>query len=181
MSLKWLPNAISALRIALVAPILILIFDESFGAALALFVIAAFSDGLDGYLARRNGWFTRLGALLDPVADKLLVAGLFVTLAVTGNIPVWLAVVVLVRDLVIVAGALAYNFIVKPVEGEPTRISKLNTSLQLLFLLFVISRAGYGWPQEITITVLGAAVLVTVVVSGVDYVLSWSRRARAGE
>jgi cardiolipin synthase len=181
MSLKWLPNAISALRIALVAPILILIFNESFGAALVLFVIAAFSDGLDGYLARRNGWFTRLGALLDPVADKLLVAGLFVTLAVTGNIPVWLAAVVLVRDLVIVAGALAYNFIVKPVEGEPTRISKLNTSLQLLFLLFVISRAGYGWPQEITITVLGAAVFVTVVVSGVDYVLSWSRRARAGE
>jgi len=181
MSLKWLPNAISALRIALVAPILILIFNASFGTALALFVIAAFSDGLDGYLARRNGWFTRLGALLDPVADKLLVAGLFVTLAVTGNIPVWLAVVVLVRDLVIVAGALAYNFIVKPVEGEPTRISKLNTSLQLLFLLFVISRAGYGWPQEITITVLGAAVFVTVVVSGVDYVLSWSRRAREGE
>ena len=106
---------------------------------------------------------------------------MFVTLAITGNIPVWLAAVVLVRDLVIVAGALAYNFIVKPVEGEPTRISKLNTSLQLLFLLFVISRAGYGWPQEITITVLGAAVFVTVVVSGVDYVLSWSRRARAGE
>ena len=63
MSLKWLPNAISALRIALVAPILILIFNASFGAALVLFVIAAFSDGLDGYLARRNGWFTRLGAL----------------------------------------------------------------------------------------------------------------------
>jgi cardiolipin synthase len=67
------------------------------------------------------------------------------------------------------------------VQGEPTRISKLNTALQLLFLLFVISRAGFGWPEEITITILGASVLVTVIISGVDYVWSWSRRARRGE
>jgi len=74
-----------------------------------------------------------------------------------------------------------YNFFVRPVQGEPTRVSKLNTSLQLLFLLFVISRAGFDWPEPITLTVLGASVLVTVVISGVDYVWSWSRRARHGE
>ena len=118
--------------------------------------------------------------MLDPVADKLLVAGLFITLAYTGDIPVWLAVVVILRDVVIVAGATAYHFLVRPVEGEPTRVSKLNTALQLLFLLFVLSRAGYGWPEQISITVLGASVLITVVISGFDYVLSWSRRARAG-
>jgi len=181
MSLSWLPNAISLMRIALIAPILILMLQGDFGWALALFVLAGFSDGLDGYLAVRFGWSTRLGGLLDPAADKLLITGMFITLAYTQQIPVWLATVVILRDVVIVAGAMAYNFIVKPVPGEPTRISKLNTALQMLFVLFVLSRAGFNWPDKITITVLGAAVLVTVVISGVDYVWSWSRRARAGE
>lgn len=180
MSLKWLPNAISLMRIALVAPILVLILQGNFGFGLALFVLAGFSDGLDGYLAKTFSWHTRLGALLDPVADKLLVAGMFITLAYTGDIPVWLAAAVISRDVVIVVGAMAYNFLVRPVEGEPSRISKLNTALQLLFLLFVLTRAGFGWPDQITITVIGAAVLITVVISGVDYVWSWSRRARKG-
>lgn len=169
------------MRIVLIAPILMLILQGSFGWALALFCTAGFSDGVDGYLAKRFDWHTRLGALLDPVADKLLVAGTFVTLAYTQDIPLWLAAVVILRDVIIVAGATAYNFLVRPVEGEPTRVSKLNTSLQLLFLLFVLTRAGFGWPEEISITVLGASVLITVVISGVDYVWSWSRRARQGE
>jgi len=181
MSLNWLPNAISLMRIALVAPILMLILQGSFGWALALFWLAGFSDGVDGFLAKRFNWHTRLGALLDPIADKLLVAGLFITLAYTGDIPVWLAATVILRDVVIVVGATAYNFLVRPVQGEPTRVSKLNTALQLLFLLFVISRAGFGWPDEISITILGASVLITVIISGVDYVWSWSRRARHGE
>ena len=181
MSLSWLPNAISLMRIALIAPILILMLQGDFGWALALFILAGFSDGLDGYLAVRFGWSTRLGGLLDPAADKLLITGMFITLAYTQQIPVWLAAVVILRDVVIAAGAIAYNFIVKPVPGEPTRVSKLNTALQMLFVLFVLSRAGFNWPDKITITVLGAAVLVTVVISGVDYVWSWSRRARAGE
>ncbi len=181
MSFGWLPNAISLLRIALVLPVLWLILNEQFGWALALFVIAGFSDGLDGYLAVRFDWSTRLGGLLDPAADKLLITGMFVTLAYTGHIPVWLAAIVILRDVVIVCGALAYNYFVKPVPGEPTRVSKLNTALQMLFVLFVLSRAGFGWPDEITITILGASILVTVVISGVDYVVSWAHRARAGE
>lgn len=181
MSLKWIPNAISLLRIALVAPILMLIMKDSFAWALALFWLAGFSDGVDGYLAKRFDWHTRLGALLDPIADKLLVAGTFITLAYTQDIPVWLAAVVIFRDVVIVAGAMAYNFLVRPVQGEPTRVSKLNTALQMVFLLFVLSRAGFGWPDQIAITVLGASVLITVVISGVDYVWSWSSRARYGE
>ena len=177
MSLSWLPNAISLLRIALVAPILSFILDDQFGWALALIWLAGFSDGIDGYLAKRFDWHSRLGALLDPIADKLLVAGTFITLAITQHIPVWLAVIVILRDVIIVCGATVYNFLIGPVQGEPTRISKLNTALQLLFLLFVLSRAGFDWPEEITITILGASILVTVVISGVDYVSTWSRRA----
>jgi cardiolipin synthase len=175
-----LPNSISLMRIALVAPILLLILNENFVWALVLFAVAGFSDGVDGYLAKRFDWQTRLGALLDPVADKLLVAGTFITLAYTQDLPVWLAATVILRDVVIVAGATAYNFLIRPVEGEPTRVSKLNTALEFLLLLFVLSRAGFGWPDQISITVLGAAVLVTVVISGVDYVWSWARRARRG-
>ena len=181
MSLSWLPNAISVFRIALIPPILLLVAAEQFGWALALFLVAGFSDGIDGYLAVRFDWQSRLGGLLDPAADKLLMTGMFVTLAWAEHIPVWLAAVVILRDIVIVAGALTYNFLFKPLEGEPTRISKINTALQILFVLFVLSRAGFGWPHEITITLLGAAVLVTVVISGTDYVLSWTQRARASE
>jgi cardiolipin synthase len=181
MSFRWLPNAISLLRIVLVAPILLFVLQGDYALALVLFVIAGGSDGIDGYLAVRFNWQTRIGALLDPVADKLLVTGLFITLAVMQLIPVWLAVIVIARDVIIFSGAVVYNYLIKPVEGEPTRISKLNTALQLLLLLFVLSRAGFDWPDQITITVLGAAVLVTVVISGVDYVWEWSRRAIRGE
>jgi cardiolipin synthase len=178
MSLRWLPNAISLFRIALIAPILVLIVDGRFELALILFFVAGFSDGVDGYLAKRFNWHTRLGALLDPIADKLLVAGTFVILVYTGHVPLWLAAIVILRDVIIIGGAAAYNFFVGPVDGEPTRISKLNTALELLFILFVLSRAAFDWPAEIAITVVGAAVLVTVVISGIDYVWSWTRRAQ---
>ena len=180
MSLSWLPNAISLLRIALVIPILLLIVNGQYKLALVLCFVAGFSDGVDGYLAKRFNWDTRVGALLDPIADKLLVAGTFIVLVYTGHIPLWLGLLVIVRDVVIVGGATIYNFMIRPVEGEPTRISKLNTALQLLFILFVLSRAAFGWPDQISLTVLGASVVVTVVVSGIDYVWSWASRARAG-
>ena len=180
MPVSWIPNGISLFRIALIAPILLLIQDGSFAWALGLFWLAGLSDGLDGYLAKRFDWGSRLGALLDPIADKLLIVGLFAMLAYMQYIPTWLAAVVILRDIVIVGGATAYNFLVKPLQGEPTRVSKLNTALQLLFLMIVMSRAGFGWPSDIAVTVLGASILITVVISGVDYVWSWSRRARSG-
>ena len=177
MSLRWLPNAISIMRIVLIAPILLYIVQGRYGLALLLFFVAGFSDGVDGFLAKRYDWHTRIGALLDPIADKLLVGGTFITLVIVGLVPAWIAILVIVRDVVIVGGATAYNFLVKPVEGEPTRISKLNTALQLLFVVFILSRAGFGWPDQITITIIGAGVMVTIVVSGIDYVWSWARRA----
>jgi cardiolipin synthase len=181
MSLRWLPNAISIMRIVLIVPILYCIVDEQYDVALILFFVAGFSDGVDGFLAKRFDWHTRIGALLDPLADKLLVGGVFITMVVTGMVPLWLGGLVILRDVVIVGGATAYNFLVRPVEGEPTRISKLNTALQLLFVVFVLSRAGFGWPDQIAVTIVGAGVLVTLVVSGIDYVWSWSHRAKAAK
>jgi len=178
MTLSWLPNLISVVRILLIPPTLYAIAVEAWTVALGLFFFAGFSDGLDGFLAKRFAWQSRLGALLDPAADKLLMAGVFLTLAAVGLVPVWLAAVVIVRDVVIVSGALAYQFLVAPVPGEPTRISKLNTAVELLYVLSVLGHAAFTWPPDITLTVLGAGVLVTAVVSGTDYVLAWARRAR---
>jgi cardiolipin synthase len=178
MTLSWLPNLISVVRILLIPPTLYAIAVEAWTLALGLFFFAGFSDGLDGFLAKRFAWQSRLGALLDPAADKLLMAGVFLTLAAVGLVPVWLAAVVILRDVVIVSGALAYQFLVAPVPGEPTRISKLNTAVELLYVLSVLGHAAFTWPPDITLTVLGAGVLVTAVVSGTDYVLAWARRAR---
>jgi len=180
MSLSWLPNAISIMRIMLILPILALFVNDEFGWALTLFIIAGLSDGVDGYVAKKYGWNTRLGAFLDPAGDKLLVAWSFGTLAFLGHIPVWLAVIVILRDVVIVAGSFMYHYLVRRLEGEPTFISKLNTGLEFAFLIFVMARAGFGGPEEITITIVGAAVLVTVVISGYDYVSNWIRSARTG-
>ena len=168
------------MRIMLILPILALFVSGEFGWALTLFIIAGLSDGVDGYLAKKYGWNTRLGAFLDPAGDKLLVAWSFGTLDFLGYIPVWLAVIVILRDVVIVAGSFMYHYLVRRLEGEPTFISKFNTGLEFAFLIFVMARAGFGWPDEITITVVGAAVLVTVVISGYDYVSSWIRSAGSG-
>ncbi len=180
MSLAWLPNAISIMRIALILPILLLFVSDEFGWALGLFIVAGLSDGIDGYLAKNFGWQSRLGGFLDPAGDKLLVAWSFGTLAYLGHIPVWLAVIVILRDIVIVAGSFMYHYLVRRLEGEPTRISKLNTGLEFAYLIFVMSQAGYGWPEPITTTIVGAAVLVTVIISGYDYVSNWIRSARVG-
>jgi cardiolipin synthase len=179
MDFSWIPNAISLMRIFLIAPIILLFVYGEFGWALGLFVVASLSDGLDGYIAKKYDWNTRLGAFLDPAGDKLLVAWSFGTLAFLGQIPVWLAVIVITRDVLIVAGSFMYHYLVRRLEGDPTFISKLNTGLEFAFLIAVMSKAAFGWPDDITITVIGAAVLVTVVISGYDYVSNWIRSARS--
>jgi cardiolipin synthase len=177
MSWRFLPNAISIARVLLVAPLVAAILDGRYSLALILLVVAGFSDGLDGFLAKHFDWRTRLGGLLDPIADKLLLVSLFVALAYAGLVPVALAVVVVGRDIVIVAGAIAYQLLIAPVMGEPAAISKLNTACQLAMTSFVLTHAAFAWPPRISLIVLGAAVVFTSIVSGLTYVLRWSARA----
>ena len=178
MNLKFIPNLICIMRMVLVAPIVMLLVRGEFENALLLFFVAGFSDGLDGFLARRFDWRTRLGGILDPLADKLLMFSVYITLTYVGLNPLWLALVVIGRDLLIVGGGFAYNFLVKPVEGEPSGVSKINTGIQLLYVLAVLSAAAYpslvpGW----TVLFLGSLVLVTTVTSGIDYAWRWGMRA----
>jgi len=179
MHLKWIPNIISIFRILLILPVLLLIFRSQYQWALFLFLIAALSDALDGYLAKHFGWRTRVGALLDPVADKLLIAGSYIVLAWLNLIPFWLAAIVVSRDLIIAIGVFIYSFIIEPFEGEATRISKINTFLELLFVLVILCSIAFDWSANSVITVIGSAVLVTVFISGIDYIISWIRRIRS--
>lgn len=177
MSWRFLPNAICIARMLLVAPLVLFIVDGRFGAALLVLVVAGISDGLDGFLAKRFAWQTRLGGLLDPAADKLLMVSTFAALSYVALIPVELTAIVIGRDLVIVLGAICYQWFIAPVEGEPAAISKLNTACQLGMLFFTLTAAAYEWPPPVSLLVLGAAVVFTSIVSGLNYVLRWSARA----
>lgn len=177
MSWRFLPNAISMARVLLVVPLVMAILDAEHSLALILLVVAGFSDGLDGFLAKHFDWRTRLGGLLDPIADKLLLVSLFVALAYADRLPAELAAIVVGRDVLIVSGAVAYQLFIAPVMGEPAAISKLNTACQLAMTFFVLTHAAFEWPPRISLVVLGAAVVFTSIVSGLAYVLRWSARA----
>ncbi len=177
MKLSWLPNALSLLRILLVLPCVLALVAGRYDLTLAGFGFAAVSDGLDGWLAKTFGWTSRLGKILDPIADKLLLVSFYITLTALGRVPLWLTATVVVRDLVIVLGAAAYRYWIGYIEGRPTAISKLNTLLQLVFALWVIARAQWPILPQATTMALGAAVFVTTVISGLDYVLTYARDA----
>lgn len=176
-SWRWLPNAICVFRILLVAPVVAALLAGQYALGLSLIFVAGVSDAADGFLAKRFGWSTRLGGLLDPAADKLLAVAVFVTLTALGHVPVGVAAIVVGRDLLIVGGAVAYRWLIGSVEAQPTSISKLNTACQLAFVLFTLTQAAFGWPPQISLTVLGAAVVFTSLTSGMDYVIVWSRMA----
>jgi cardiolipin synthase len=179
MKLATVPNLICLLRIALTVPIVMWLAEGRYGDTLVLFAIAAVSDVLDGFLAKTFGWTSELGKVLDPLADKLLLVSVFITLAAIGLVPVWLAAIAVARDVVIGVGAAVYQRLFGPLEGRPTVPSKINTLVQLAFVIAVVWQAAFRSLPEWMVLGLGALVLVTTVVSGFDYVLTYTRKAIA--
>jgi cardiolipin synthase len=175
--LRQIPNLITSLRILLIAPIAVALLRHELLIALGLFFLAAVSDLLDGFIAKRFGWQSALGGLLDPAADKLLLATSFVVLAVMHLVPLWLMATAVARDLVIVGGAVAYRLWLGPVEARPSNLSKLNTLCQALFILCVIARQQFSQPDAWAIVTLGALTFLTTAVSGIDYVLRYGKAA----
>lgn len=174
MTLSQLPNLITLSRIALV-PILILALDQrEYAVALAIFVVAGLSDGLDGLIAKRYHCATRLGAILDPAADKILLVGAYVMLTVLGDLPFWLMLVVAFRDLLIVGGYLVYTSMYGPVQMRPSALSKFNTLAQIVLVVVVLVQqaTGFGYPGVVDVLVY--AVLATTVASGVHYLWTWA-------
>ncbi|MCG8427755.1 MAG: CDP-alcohol phosphatidyltransferase family protein [Chromatiales bacterium] len=177
MKREDIPNLISIMRIFLSVPVVWMLLEQEFVVALVLFAIAGISDGLDGFLAKHYGWQSHLGGLLDPLADKVLLVSSFLSLALIGIIPVWLVLLVILRDLVIVTGALVYNFRVETLEAEPSRISKINTAMQIFLVLMVVLDKGLFHLPIDWVEAMIWIVAATTVASGVDYVWVWSRRA----
>ena len=174
---RHIPNVISAIRILLVAPIAVALADRQLVTTIILFGVAALSDAADGFLAKRYSWQSELGAVLDPAADKLLLVTLFITLAYMKLVPRWLMAAAVARDVIIVLGALLYRYWVGPLNLRPSVVSKFNTLCQAAFILAVVGREEFSVPPAWVVLVLGALVFVTVVISGVDYILIYGRRA----
>jgi cardiolipin synthase len=175
--LRHLPNAICVLRIVLTWPTVSAIDRGDYGAALLLFAVAALSDGVDGYLAKRFNWVSELGRALDPLADKILLVAVFLSLTWQGLVPVWLATAAIARDVLISAGAITYRVWFGEINGRPTVISKINTALQIAVLVLVLlvaagMPAGHG-----AVLTLSIVTFMTTVASGADYLARFARRA----
>jgi cardiolipin synthase len=175
--MRHLPNLICLLRIALIAPLIAAMLAGQNVRIVVLFTIAAVSDGLDGYLAKRFNWTSELGRFLDPLADKLLLIAVFTTAAWLDIAPWWVAAVAIGRDLVIGVGALIFRLWFGPLRGRPTTISKINTAVQLGYLLAVILASASGFPPREVLEALAAVTVLTTLASGVDYVARFMERA----
>jgi cardiolipin synthase (CMP-forming) len=175
--MRHLPNIICLIRIGLIWPILRSLEQGNYQITLALFFVAAMSDGLDGFLAKRFGWTSRLGKVLDPAADKLLLVSVFLVATWLGLIPRWLTAAAVGRDFMIILGAIAYRVGIGPLHGRPIVSSKINTLLQLLYVLLIVGNAAYGLPPHNMLDALAYLTLLSIVISGYGYVREYAGRA----
>jgi cardiolipin synthase len=175
--LQYLPNALTFSRLLLALPLGVLILREQYELALGVGFLAGVTDGLDGFFARRLNAYSRFGAAMDPVADKLLITVSFLGFATVGLIPWYVAATVIIRDLVIVSGAICYHWLIGPFEFAATRLSKLNMLVQIGFCVLVLAAQVVSGVPPAVIAAATVIVLVIAVTSGVDYVVTWSIRA----
>ena len=175
-----LPNFLTLLRIIAVPVFLILISNQHYGAGLVLFLGAGITDTVDGVLARLMDSKSDLGASLDPLADKLLLVSSFVILAWVGVIPSWLMILVLTRDVVILAGYLLIYFVSTPIQVNPTPVGKLNTFFEMMTIGFaLVTLARPDMPMSDVNRGAWYCTAVTIAISGVHYVYSgllWYQR-----
>jgi len=174
-----IPNLLTFLRFLLTVPVVHLLLAREFSGALLLFAVAGVSDGLDGYLAKRFHWESRLGSILDPLADKVLLVSSFLCLGWLGVLPIWLVAAVILRDTVIVVGGVYYHYQVEPLVAAPSLISKLNTLVQILLVILVVCDAGPLPLPALLVEGLVWGTLATTLLSGLDYVVVWYQRARS--
>lgn len=176
--LKQIPNIITVLRILLVVPLVYLLAEENYYHAIWIFFIAGFSDGVDGYLAKHFNWKTRIGAIMDPLADKLLLVSTMLLLCLNQQMSWWLFGLVTLRDLIIVGGAVVYHRALGPYDMAPSRLSKGNTFFQILYVVSILVSLGLYTLPQLYMTVLMVTVYITTISSGLHYVLLWGGRYR---
>ncbi len=172
-----IPTIITIVRLLLAPVVAYLIIAGNYAAASAVFVAAALSDVVDGAIARRFCLVSELGARLDAIADKVLVLSTALILAWEGLLPLWLAAAIVIRDAVILSGAIAYRVMVGHVEMAPSLLSKLNTALEFGAVTAVMVDASGILDLAAWLPAAFAAVFLTIVLSGAQYVWVWSRKA----
>lgn len=175
--LQYLPNCLTILRLLLAVPLGLLILQESYTAALAIGFLAGLTDALDGFAARRLKAFSRFGAALDPVADKVLVTVSFLSFAYIGLIPWYVAITVIGRDLVIVTGALCYHWVIGSFDFAATTLSKANMAIQICFCVMLLAAQLIQDISPELILTATSLVLVIAIASGLDYVITWAIKA----
>lgn len=176
-----LPNLITLGRLLSVPVAIWLVLAGEFGATFWLFVAAGVSDAVDGFIAKRFDMRSRLGALLDPLADKALLVSMYVTLGIDGYLPNWLVILVVFRDVLIVGGFLLVAALGQPMRWEPLLVSKLNTALQIALIAAVLARLGVGLNDIGLGTILIYAVGATTVASGGGYIVRWAKTLAGAE
>ena len=176
MLLSQIPNLLTLVRVAACPILVLLLHERNYELALYLFIAAGITDGLDGYIAKKFDCVTSFGAVLDPIADKLLIASAYIMLAILGDIPFWLLIAVMFRDLVIIVGYLILVVMGHDVPMRPTYMSKINTFMQISLMGAVLVEKSGLLEISPLVVFLIAGVVVTTVVSGAQYVWFWGIR-----
>jgi cardiolipin synthase (CMP-forming) len=176
-----IPNLITLGRILLVPVVVWAITAGEMRIAFVLFLAAGISDAVDGFLAKRFGMATELGAYLDPLADKAMLVSIYVALGITEAVPRWLVILVVSRDIMIVSAVILSWVVDKPVPLKPLLVSKLNTVAQIVLALVVMAALGFDFNASIAVLALTALVAALTLLSVAFYVAEWVRHMNAAE
>jgi cardiolipin synthase len=176
-----IPNLITLARILLVPVVVWTIAAGQMHIAFLLFLLAAISDGVDGFLAKRFGMRTELGAYLDPLADKVLIVSIYVTLGITAVIPLWLVILVVSRDIMIVGAVILSWLVGRPVKIRPHVVSKINTGVQIVFAALVLASHGFKFGADPVLTLVMVLVAVLTLLSVALYLAEWVRHMNSTE
>jgi len=176
------PNLISLARLMAVPVMIYLILHGYYLASFWLFVAAGVSDAIDGYIAKQMGQATVLGSYLDPLADKALLVGVYVTMGQADLLPSWLVILVVFRDIVIIGGVVLLHISTDGVRMKPLIVSKINTAAQIILVTVVLSNLAFPqleWSQFVLVLIY--LVTATTLASGGAYVVSWGRNVEKKE
>jgi cardiolipin synthase len=168
-----LPNLITIGRILLVPVVVWAIASREMQIAFLVFLIAGISDAVDGFLAKRLGMTSELGAHLDPLADKVLIVSIYIALGITESIPRWVVILVVSRDILIVGGVMLAWFLGKPIRVKPVLVSKLNTVAQIVFACLVLASLAFGVEVAAVQDAIMALVAALTLASVGFYVREW--------
>lgn len=176
-----LPTVITLARLLSVPAIVWLILQQAWLAACIVFLAAGLSDAVDGYLARRLGLLSELGTFLDPIADKALLIGIYVTLGILGELPGWIVILVVSRDVLLIGGTLLSLVMAITIQIKPLVISKINTACQIILALVVLAKRGMSGLEWVLPEPFIWIVAMTTLLSGAGYLVQWGRMHPSGK